>query len=173
MNNQNILVYDTTEEISKFIKKHYLHKFTIDFCTDFKLIHDYDYSKYDIFFVIINESKDMLFLFQTISNKNNTLFIGTYLEEIREKFIINERFKYLNLYQTEEEMIQFININININATIKNVSIIKTLKDETLFSDNFLKQFRNKLLSLFLLFFLVAFLYFRQVCFSHNILQFP
>jgi hypothetical protein len=111
--NKKIFVYDTTAKFSEFIIEQYVKTFSVDVCENMKSIDNYNYSAYDIFFIIATEPKDVTILFKTINNMHSTLFLGSSLKEIREKFQENKRITTLDLLKPRNEMIRFIDTNIN------------------------------------------------------------
>lgn len=111
--NKRIFVYDTTDKFSEFIIKQYLKNFSIDVCSNMKSIDNYNYSAYDVFFIIASEPKDIAILFKTITNMHSVLFLGSSLKEITEKFQENKRIISLDLLKTRNEMKTFIDTNIN------------------------------------------------------------
>lgn len=110
---KRIFVYDTTDKFSGFIINQYLKIFSIDVCASMKSIDDYNYSAYDVFFIIATEPKDIAILFKTINNVHSVLFLGSNLKEIRDKFQENKRIISLDLLKTRNEIVQFIDTNIN------------------------------------------------------------
>ena len=113
MKNKKIFVYDTTDKFSEFIITQYLKTFSVDVCNSMKSIDEFNYSLYDIFFIIASEPKDIAILFKTINNPDSVLFLGSNLKEIREKFNENKRIISLDLLKTRHEMKKFIDVNIN------------------------------------------------------------
>lgn len=112
MKNKRIFVYDTTNEFSDFITKQYTNNFAIDVCTNPKTIDGYNYSAYDVFFVIVKEPKDMIILFKTINNAHSVLFLVSALKEIKGKFQESKRVISLDLFQNKDKMKKAIDLKI-------------------------------------------------------------
>lgn len=113
MKNKRIFVYDTTDEFSEFILKQYLKNFHIDVCTNPKAVDNYNYSVYDVFFLIVTEPKDITILFKTINNAHSVLFLGSSLKEIIGEFRESKRIIRLDLFQNKMKMKKFIDLKIN------------------------------------------------------------
>ncbi len=111
---KKIFVYDTTNEFSGFIQQHYFRNCSIDVCADRRSIDNYNYSVYDVFFIIVSDPKDILLLFKTINNINSVLFLGTGLAEIKDKFKENTRIRSLDIYQDRKQLQKFIDSTIRL-----------------------------------------------------------
>ncbi len=114
MKNKRIFVYDTTKEFSEFITKQYTNDFAIDVCTSPNWVENYNYSAYDIFFIIVKEPKDMIILFKTINNAHSVLFLVSALKEIKNNFQESKRVISLDIFQNKSKMKRVIDLKIAI-----------------------------------------------------------
>jgi hypothetical protein len=114
MGDKKIFVYDTTNKFSEFIREMHLWNYPMDICEDQTSIDNYNYSIYNVFFIIINEPKDFSLLFKTIANNNSILFLGTSLIEVKELFKENTRIRNLDILQNSSQLKEFIDSNITV-----------------------------------------------------------